>query len=99
MPECLEATVLMNKYCKRFHLKPLWISAETPVLFQSSEAVFHVSQMVAHFHTAALYNWHFIAQYCRERRVILRDHKEMILQKCVCSVRVDLKFVVVSNIG
>lgn len=41
---------------------------------------------VAHFHAAVLCKRHFVAQYCHEGRVILRDHKEMILQKCVCSV-------------
>lgn len=87
----------MNKYCKRFHLNPLSdICKNTGSV--SSGAVIHVSKMVAHFHTAALCNRHFIAQYCHERRAILRDHKEMILQKCVCSVRAELKFLAVSNI-
>lgn len=42
-------------------------------------------------------NSHFIAQYCHERHIILQDRKEMILQKCVCSVRKEAKFLV-SNI-
>lgn len=73
----------MKKYCRRVHRNAL-MSAKPPVSV-SSGAVIHTSGMVAHFHTAALCNRYFIAQYCHERRVILRDHKEMILQKCLFS--------------
>lgn len=60
---------------------------------------FRISQMVAHFYTAAWRNRRFIAQYCHERRVIPRDHKEMTLQKCVCSLRAKMRvFFAVSNI-